>query len=167
MPIDSLNQLLALEKIHQLKYAYVRCLDQKRWADMGELFTEDATAAYSAGKYSYTGRDAIIEFLSTNMSRDGFHSSHRMHHPEVEFVSETEATGVWAMEDHNVDTDFDFVLMGAGFYEDRYVQVAGKWLIAHTGYRRTFETIGPLSKGGIAVTASWWSTDGQSTLEVQ
>jgi hypothetical protein len=133
---------------------------------MAELFTEDATAAYSGGKYCYTGRDNIIAFMRTNMSRDAFHSSHRVHHPEIE-VDGDQATGVWAMEDVNVDTEFDFYLTGAGFYRDEYARVDGKWRITHTGYRRTFETIMPMSRSKMAVTASWWSTDGQSILEVQ
>jgi hypothetical protein len=41
------------------------------------------------------------------------------------------------------------------------------WKIAHTGYKRTFETIMPMSKNGMSVTASWWTTGGQSALEVQ
>ena len=155
-----------IEAIQALKYAYVRFLDQKQWDRLGELFVEDATAAYSGGKYSYAGRDAIINFLQTNMGRDGFHSSHRMHHPEISVDGDT-ATGIWAMDDVNVDTDFDFYLSGAGFYEDRYRRVGGSWKIAHTGYKRTFETIMPMRANSMSVTASWWNTGGQSSLEVQ
>lgn len=161
------DDLIAFEEIKRVKYAYFRCLDQKLWDEMTALFTEDATAAYSGGKYRYDGRTAIIEFMRANMSRDAFHTSHRVHHPELELVSATEATGVWAMEDVNVDTEYDFYLTGAGFYEDRYVKENGRWLIAHTGYKRTFETMMPMSTNKVGVTASWWTTDGQSILEVQ
>lgn len=158
--------LVELEKIKRVKYAYFRCLDQKLWDEMGGLFTPDATAAYSGGKYQYAGRDEIVGFMRKNMSRDAFHTSHRVHHPEIEIAGDA-ATGTWAMEDVNVDTEFDFYLSGAGFYEDRYIRHEGAWLIAHTGYKRTFETIMPLSKIGMSVTASWWSTGGQSALEVK
>lgn len=158
---------MELERIKRLKYAYLRCLDQKRWDDMAELFTPDATAAYSGGKYHYEGRDAIVDFLRTNMSRDAFHTSHRVHHPEIELVAPDRATGTWAMEDTNVDSELDFHLTGAGFYEDRYVRTDGTWRIEHTGYRRTYETIMPMRQNHMTVTASWWSTDGRSILEVQ
>ena len=161
----SLDALVQLEAIKRLKYAYVRCLDQKLWEQMRELFVPDATAAYSGGKYHYEGRDEIIGFMQRNMDRPAFHTSHRMHHPEID-VDGDSATAIWAMEDVNVDTEWDFYLTGAGFYEDRYRRVDGRWLIEHTGYRRTFETIVPLSKAGITVTASWWNTNGQSTLDV-
>ena len=102
-----------------------------------------------------------------NMSRDAFHTSHRVHHPEIEFLSPTEATGTWAMEDVNVDNELDFYLTGAGFYEDQYVKIDDAWKIQHTGYKRTFETIMPMAANRMALTASWWTTNGQSALEVQ
>ena len=161
------EDLVEFELIKRLKYAYFRCLDQKRWAELGELFLPDGTVAYSGGKYHFEGREAIVAFLEKNMSRDAFHTSHRVHHPEIELLSDTEATGVWAMEDVNVDTEFDFYLTGAGFYEDRYVKVDGEWRFAHTGYKRTFETMMPMSANRMGLTASWWTTNGQSVLEVQ
>lgn len=163
---DELTRLIETDAICRLKYAYFRCLDQKRWDEMATLFVPEATAAYSGGKYHYEGRDAIVDFMRRNMDRPAFHTSHRVSHPEITLDGDT-AEGTWAMEDVNVDTDFDFYLTGAGFYEDRYVRREGRWWILHTGYRRTFETIMPMSKAGMALTASWWTTDGRSQLDVQ
>lgn len=166
-PTD-LSTLLAHEEIKALKYAYVRFLDQKRWDEMAGLFVADgAVASYSGGKYHFEGREAIVEFLRRNMDRPAFHSSHRMHHPEIALTGEATATGTWAMDDVNVDSEFDFYLTGAGFYDDRYRKVGERWLIESTGYRRTFETIRSLSATNTALTASWWSTDGRSALDVQ
>jgi len=166
-PTD-LATLLEHEAIKAVKYAYFRCLDQKDWDGMIELFVPDgAVAAYSGGKYRYEGREAIVEFMRTNMDRPAFHTSHRVHHPEIELTGPDTALGTWAMEDVNVDTEFDFYLTGAGFYEDRYRKLDGRWLLEHTGYKRTFETIQPMSAGKISLTASWWTTNGQSMLDVQ
>ena len=77
----TLEDLIERESIKQLKYKYMRCLDQKLWSEMAECFTEDATSSYSSGKYTYQGRDAILGFLQTSMGHDGFLSSHRTHHP--------------------------------------------------------------------------------------
>jgi ketosteroid isomerase-like protein len=161
------EDLVQIEAVKRLKYAYLRCIDQKDFDALTDLFTEDATAAYSGGKYVYEGRSAIIEFIATNMGREAFHSSHRVHHPEIELDGDT-ATGRWALEDTVLDTDWNFLLMGAAFYEDRYRRVEGEWRIEHTGYRRSFEFMLPTSAlEGFSVTASWWATDGQSTLPVQ
>jgi len=154
------------EAIKALKYAYLRCLDQKNWEELGSLLVEDATAAYSGGKYTYAGRNEIVAFVSRNMGREQFHSSHRAHHPEIRLDGDC-AEATWALEDIVIDSEWDFLLIGAAFYEDRYVRVDGRWLIQHTGYRRSFEfTLPTTSIAGFALTASWWGTDGQSSLPV-
>ena len=128
-----------LEAIKRLKYKYMRCLDQKRWDEMAECFTPDATAAYSGGKYSFQGRDAILDFFVKAMNRPGVLSSHRVHHPEIDFTSPTTATGTWALEDVFIDEDAGVTIRGAAFYVDEYVKQDGTWRIRHTGYRRTYE----------------------------
>lgn len=159
--------LVEIERIKRVKYAYLRCLDQKDWDGLAEVFAEDATASYSGGNYTYEGRDEIVRFISTNMGREAFHSSHRVHHPEIDVDGDT-ATGTWALEDIVLDTDWSFLLFGAAFYVDRYRKVDGRWVIAHTGYRRSFEAMVPTTGvEGFQVTASWWATDGRSTLPVQ
>jgi len=162
---DVVQTLVAIEAIKRLKYRYLRCLDQKRWDDIGSCFTPGATAAYSGGKYSFSGREEIVEFLRRSMGREDFLSSHRCHHPEIDLVSATEATGTWALEDTVIIGEHDLIVYGAAFYEDRYVVVDDAWCIAHTGYRRSFEQLYPrASIKGLTLTASWWGTDGQSTL---
>jgi hypothetical protein len=163
--LSPIDRLLAVEEISRLKYRYLRCLDQKRWAELGACLTEDATAAYSGGAYSFTGRDEIVAFVERSMGREDFLSAHRCHHPEIVVVSAEDATGTWALDDTVIIGEFDLLLHGAAFYEDRYRRVDGTWLIAHTGYRRTFEQVVPrASVEGLALTASWWGTDGRSQL---
>ena len=158
------DDVCQIEEIRALKYAYLRCLDQKDWDGISVLFTEDAVAAYSGGAYSAQGRDAIVDFLSRNMGSPTFHSSHRCSHPEISLDGDT-ATGTWALDDTVVDAELGILIMGAAFYEDSYVRQDGRWLIAATGYRRSFEFLVPLADmPGFALTASWWSTDGRSTL---
>jgi hypothetical protein len=134
-----MTDLHELEAIKRLKYKYMRCLDQKRWDEMAECLTEDATAAYSGGKYSFRGRKAILDFFVQSMNRPGVLSSHRVHHPEIDFTSPTTATGTWALEDTFIDEDAGVTIRGAAFYVDEYVKEGGTWRIRHTGYRRTFE----------------------------
>lgn len=157
-------RLTDLEDIKRLKYAYLRCLDQKDWNGMGELFSADATAAYSAGKYRFEGREQIVDFLVRNMGRDSFHSSHKVHHPEIDLDGDR-ASATWALEDTVVDSEWEFVLMGSAFYQDEYRRSAGRWEITRTTYKRTYEFMIPTkSLEGYALTASWWGTGGASTL---
>jgi len=161
----TLDDLVAIHHIEQLKYAYFRCLDQKRWDEMETLLTPDVEATYSGGANSYSGRVAVLDFLQRSMGAETFHSAHHCHHPEIRLVSPTEATGTWSMEDTVIMLDFDITIRGAGFYEDRYVKVDDRWLIAATGYKRLWEELAPRgSTEGLQLTASWWSTDGRSSL---
>jgi bile-acid 7alpha-dehydratase len=159
------EDLVEMEQIKRLKYKYLRCLDQKLWDEMVECFTEDAVAEYSGGKYTYNGRQAILDFLRRSMGAESFHSSHRVHHPELELTSGTTATGVWALEDVVVETKWEITIRGAAFYRDEYVKEQGRWRIRRTGYLRTYEEIQPRKDvPGLRLTASWWATGGRSEL---
>jgi SnoaL-like protein len=157
--------LVEIELIKRLKYKYMRCLDQKRWDEMADCFTDDAVAEYSGGKYTYEGRDAILAFFRAAMGSTSFLSSHRVHHPEIDVTSATTATGTWALEDVVVDARRDFSLRGAAFYTDEYVKDGGAWRIRRTSYLRTYEEIQMRSQAAPPqLTASWWDTGGTSQL---
>ena len=158
------DDLVEIEQIHQLKYRYVRFIDTKRWDELGALFTEDATASYGGGATTLSGRAAIMEFLTTSMASESMHTSHKVHQPEIALTGPDAATGVWALDDVVIMDDLGLVVRGASFYDDRYAKVDGAWRIAHTGYRRVFEEIEPRSPE-VRLTASWWATDGRSSLQ--
>jgi len=82
-----------------------------------------------------------MKFLVEAMDRKTFLSSHRVHHPEIDFTSDTTATGIWALEDSVIDEENEIALRGAAFIRDEYEKVDGQWRIKHTGYTRTFEEI--------------------------
>ncbi len=136
-----MTDLLELEAIKRLKYRYMRCIDEKLWEEMRGCFVEKATCSYGGGKYSFSGRDQIMKFLIEAMDRRTFLSSHRVHHPEIDFTSDTTAIGIWALEDYVIDEESETTLRGAAFYRDEYVKVDGDWKIKHTGYTRTFEEV--------------------------
>lgn len=163
-----LNTLADLREIEELKYRYLRCVDLKLWDDLGQCFTDDATASYAGGNLEFQGRDAILEFLSGALSTQL--TSHKCHHPEIDFVAPDRARGVWALEDVVIDPKAGYTIRGAAYYTDDYVKVDGRWLIRHTGYKRVYEELEmrrPPEKGGASITADWWSTDGRSTLGTQ
>jgi hypothetical protein len=161
------EQLVELEAIKRLKYRYMRCVDRKLWDEIVECFIGDATCSYSDGKYSHQGRDAIVRFLRDSMGADSFHSSHRVHHPEITLTGERTATGIWALEDVVIETKWQVTIRGAAFYEDEYVKQDGHWKIRHTGYKRTFEEIQPRHNvEGLSLTASAWGTGVQAELPI-
>ena len=154
-----------LEAIKRLKYRYLRCLDQKRWDELADCFTPDARSSYGGGRYAFEGRDAILAFLRKAMGAPSFLSSHRVHHPEIDFTGPDTATGVWALEDTVIETRAGITIRGAAFYTDEYVKVDGAWRIRFTGYKRTYEEIeSRRDRPGLRLTASWFETDGRSEM---
>ena len=65
-------------------------------------------------------------------------TEHRVTHPEIDVVGD-EATGIWYLQDKVIVPKFDFMLIGAGFYRDRYRRTADGWRISVTGYDRTYD----------------------------
>lgn len=150
--------LQEIESIKRLKYKYMRCIDEKRWDDVAACFSEDASVAYSGDRYAFAGRDAIMKFLVESMDRESFLSSHRVGQPEIEITGPTTATGIWALQDTVIDTQFQITLRGAAFYRDEYVKVEGEWKIQFTGYERIFEEM-ESRKEGAKLTQRMWGAD--------
>jgi hypothetical protein len=160
------EELVEIEAIKRLKYKYLRCLDQKLWDEITECFVPETTAAYSGGKYSFEGSEAIVGFLRRAMGAESFLSSHRVHHPEITLRGPDSAEGTWALEDVVIEEQWGITIRGAAFYEDRYVKRQDGWRILHTGYRRTYEEIQPRKEvPGLRLTAHWWKTEGRSEID--
>jgi SnoaL-like domain len=136
--------LVTLEEIRQVKYRYLRCVDQKLWDELADVFTSDATVDYGTRVYGQplkiTGRDEIIAFFRAKLGPDVI-TVHAAGQPEITVDGDT-ATGTWRFEDTVIATEHRIVVAGAAYYEDRYERGAdGMWRIAHTGYVRTYEAM--------------------------
>ncbi|HUY22464.1 MAG TPA: nuclear transport factor 2 family protein [Acidimicrobiales bacterium] len=152
--------LAEIEAIRQLKYAYFRLLDLKRFSELGELLTEDATTGYQSGTLQHTGRAAIVAFLQESLGDPGIVTMHNGHHPEISLTSATTATGRWYLEDRVIVPAHDFELHGTALYEDRYAKDGAAWRIAHTGYDRIFEEHRHYSTGAVrSIRAGGTTTD--------
>ena len=153
--------LVELEKIRRLKYRYLRCVDLKLWDEIQGVFTEDATADYgtpSTGRPLKLGsRDEIVNFLRDSLG-NSIITLHAAGQPEIEIDGEA-ATGTWRFEDTVIATEYNVVIMGAAFYEDRYRRGAdGAWRISHIGYKRIYEATMSLDDlPSWKLTANRWS----------
>jgi hypothetical protein len=136
-----------IEHIKRLKYAYCRCIDTANVTELATLFTEDASICYVGGSYRFEaqGRDKIVEAIGF-----AFHSEaiafHHVNHPEIDFVSATEATGTWYLKDWFLDLKHKVITDGSALYKDTYVKQGGKWLIKRATYSRIFEIVTPVSE---------------------
>jgi hypothetical protein len=152
--------LVALEELRRLKYRYLRCVDLKRWDELGDTLTADATADYGTPVYgrplSMAGRAEIVAFMRDNLG-PSITTVHFASQPEID-VDGDEATGTWAFEDIVIVAEHRLVIQGAAFYEDRYRREDdGVWRIAHTGYERTYESTVSLDDlPSFRLTANMW-----------
>src|SRR4051812_25440050 len=106
------DDLVEIELIKRLKYPYARGLDLKLWDEIAEGFTTDAGATYSGRGCTFGGGDGIVDFLRRSRGAEPFHSSHKMHHPEIDLTGSHAAKGVWALDDVVVMTDFELTIRG-------------------------------------------------------
>lgn len=156
--------LTQLEEIRTLKAQYCRLSDNRQWDALFDLFTEDAVfgapdAASSeendevgrSYRVGYTqGRDAIRDtFLS--MAANVAEMVHKAHTPEIELVSEDEATGIWQLEDLFFYASGPLKKFhGYGHYHDTYVRQNGKWLIRSSLVARLHIEFIPADAVGLA-----------------
>jgi hypothetical protein len=123
-----------LEAIKQVKARYFRTIDTKDWIGFRRLFVDDVVVDTTAsGGTVITGADDFVEFLKQTLS--GVISVHHGHTPEIELVSPTSATGIWAMED-NLRWPNGNELRGFGHYHETYMKVRGHWHIETTTLTR-------------------------------
>jgi pterin-4a-carbinolamine dehydratase len=161
-PAESAAELLDIEAIKQLKHAYFRLLDLKEFEALGTLFADDATTSYESGKFSHSGRDEAISFLSKSLGDPSIVHEHLGHHPEITLTSDTTAVGTWYLHDRVMVPSVDFELGGTAIYTDEYVKADGVWLIRHTGYVRVYEEKRMHSTGALVAFRSRFDADDAS-----
>jgi len=135
-----IQRLMDIEAIKQLKYAYFRCVDTANLEELGTLFHDDVRVQFKGGGYEWNlrGRDEYVKNIGTAFSREAV-GQHNAHHPEIQILSETEATAIWYLADHMWILNHNALTYGTALYWDRYVKENGRWLIRETNYERLYE----------------------------
>lgn len=116
-----------IESIRRLKARYFRTMDNKDWAGMRQVFADDVVIDTSeAGGGVVNGADEFIAFLQETLL--GTVTVHQGHMPEIYLTSETQATGIWALNDIVIWPNGGR-LDGYGHYHETYEKVADEWQI--------------------------------------
>jgi len=137
---DAVQLLLDIESIKRTKHAYFRCIDTGNFAELETLFHPDVQVHFKGGTYEWrlSGKDEYVASV-----KQSFHSRtvghHNAHHPEIDVLSATEATGIWYLTDNMWILDAKAFTTGTAIYWDRYEKVDGRWLIRDTKYERIYE----------------------------
>ena len=142
----TLQQLSDLEEIRLVKHRYYRGIDTADEALLRTLFTEDVTVEYRGGDYlvRLEGRDPMIDFLMNSFNADAV-AMHQGHMPEITFLGDDEAEGIWYLEDIYISLLRKDVTTGSAIYSDRYRRGEdGVWRMVRTEYDRIMEVVQPL-----------------------
>ena len=136
-----LQRLEDIEAIKRLKYLYFRSIDTADIDALEPILAEDIEVDYHGGAYHWqlTGKAPLMEAL-----RHAFHAKglaqHTGHHPEIDILTPTTATGLWYLTDVFTHLDTLHEVGGGALYRDTYVKEGNQWKIKTTGYVRVFET---------------------------
>jgi hypothetical protein len=136
--LDLLPRAVDIESylaICALKARYCRFIDQKDYASLPDLFTDDVTWEREGRRFE--GRDAVVAFISGAM--DTMTTVHMVANPELGAFTETTASFTWAMQDHLevIDSDPPEIVLGYGHYSDEFRLESQGWRISRVVLTRT------------------------------
>ncbi|QIX26512.1 nuclear transport factor 2 family protein [Nocardioides sp. JQ2195] len=140
--LDDVRVLKDIEAIKRVKHAYFRCLDTANWEELRELLHPQLQSKMVGGHYhlEFDNRDDYLEMLANSFNSE-FVGQHTGHHPEIDILSETEATGKWYLADIAMSLRRQSTTVGTAIYTDKYLKTNGAWQIIDTGYFRIYETV--------------------------
>ena len=140
--LEPVHELIEVRALERLKARYFQFWDGKDFEGWLSLFTPDATFEVVMGLASAPADAApffvrgLQEFRETLVAMNlETRTVHRGHTPEIELISSTEATGIWAMDD--IIERKDMTIYGHGYYHETYQKLDGEWRFASVRLTRT------------------------------
>lgn len=125
--LSGIEKLKALEEIKLLKARRDRAADTKDYELYESLHAPDHVS--ENGDYGrWTTAAEMI--ANTRKSMENLATAHHSHTPEIEFVSATKATGIWAMEGMSFwkQDGEDHWFQAFGHYHEVYEKRDDRWL---------------------------------------
>jgi uncharacterized protein (TIGR02246 family) len=121
------GRLADIEAIQRLKARYLRCMDDQRWEELGDVFTEDAVVVDAEHPQ---GRAGIVSHVRGLLA--GGRTVHSAELEAIEIAGERMATAVWAMTDvvELAEGSARLGWVGSGHYHEEYRKEGDTWRIA-------------------------------------
>ena len=129
MTLSTLDDMLAIEAIRQLKAAYCRLVDTKQWQRLEMLFAADAKMEGFGSVPDGSGPSVFIAGAAERIGASV--SIHHVHAPEILLSSPDTARCVWPMMDYvefpaGSTPTGERGWIGWGFYEEEYACIDGE-----------------------------------------
>lgn len=136
-------RLEALEAIRQLKHRYLNACDLKDVDSIRDCFAEGEILIDYGPVGQFTDRESFVVLYQQLACHDRVKDLHHGSNPEIELLSETEATGRWGLFYFNLDAETGATLQLGAVYYDRYRRIEGQWKIVETRVERLQELTSP------------------------
>jgi len=134
------QELRDIEEIKRLKHAYFRCIDTANLEELKTITHPEVTTCYVGGSYriELNDQEEFLEMVANSFNAECV-ARHNAHHPEIEILSTTEASGTWYLHDDFLNLREMRRTEGTALYRDRYAKIDGRWVIRHQSYERLYE----------------------------
>jgi len=129
----TLENLLEIEAIRELKGDYWWYVDNKDWKALREIVTDDYQW-YFEGKLLYKNGDEFLEMVKGTL--EGVITAHQGHQYKVEITGPTTAKGRWMLNDTLRSKEMEIRDHGFGYYLEEYEKSKdGRWRIKSSDLR--------------------------------
>ena len=127
----SLQEISDRMEIQDLVYQYANIIDQKRFGDLVQVFTEDAHIDYSAVGGPSGDRDTIIAFLNQVMGMFASHQ-HLNANPQIKVEGDSETGRVMCFnpQELTLPDGKTHIFMVGIWYVDEYRRTDAGWKIS-------------------------------------
>lgn len=124
-----IQRLSDIEAIKQLKYRYIRLVDNHEFVEWGNASFTESCYLSTTDLGTHIGRDNIVKAVT--QSYGACQTSHHVHMPEITITGPDAATAIWSIDDYStwVAGGARTVEWGRGYYEDEYVRTEQGWRI--------------------------------------
>lgn len=133
MSVTDIQRQADITAISQLKARYCRFIDTKQWEPFRGLFAKDANFEGFGSSPNGANVDTFVRGVSGRLEQ--VVSIHHCHMPEIVFLDENNARGIWAMMDYlewpegksPQEARGARGFCGYGHYEEQYRRAADGW----------------------------------------
>lgn len=135
----AVKELKDLEAIKMLKARYCHLVDTRRWDELRELLTEDATCDYGFFGF-YDGRDEIVnKFFRELVDSASSFMAHMVHNPVITVQGDS-ASGSWYLTAQTTIQPVNQAVWVMGVYRDAFKRVGGAWKIHRLAFEFKYYT---------------------------
>ena len=123
--MDLLQELRDIEEIKKLKARYCYYVDEGRWDELMELWTEDAVAEYGPWG-TYSGKESLGKFFREFVPTFVPFITHMVHNPLIS-VDGDSASGQWYFECAGTVAPANRAVWIMGRYDETYQRATNDW----------------------------------------